>query len=364
MPQLDITAIQNYAGTYRPSILRNITNNLSIAQDVYVIRNLKAPINLWRFRANKGLRPNDTSVEDTSKSSGGFEVRTIIPKTYMKVLKVIPEELRTTFLSEQLDPNAKEYPGGFAGYFWEEQSKEVAEELELSVFDGVDKSSVSAFSAAATYAIGDKVAFDAGEGIEYFEAIAATVAGESPLTAAAKWESANAKVLAKGLGTIIREERTAGKLAGRVTNTGAITSANALTAIDTNMWNAIPEKVKKAKGGVTFYVSFATYNARVAALRAQKANGTYYTEAEIKELKTQIIDSDGRGIIKPCVWMGTSGLIIATVKDNLVMGCNELGDESTFGNTVPLLHGYKTILKNTLAFQIQDLAVLFTNDQD
>lgn len=363
MTQLDTTAIQGYAGTHRPSILRNITNNLSISADVFVIRNLTATKNLWRFRANKGLRPNDTSVEDTSKSAGAFEVRSIVPKVYMKILKIIPEELRDTFFSEQLSPTAKEYPDGFKQYFWEEQSKEIADELELSVFDGVDKSSVAAFSAASTYAIGGKVAFDAGSGIEYFEATAATTAGESPLTAPAKWDNINAKVLAKGLGTIIREERTAGKLAGRVTNTGAITASNALTVIDGTMWNGIPEKVKKAKGGVTFYVSHATYNARVAALRAQKANGTYYTEAEIKELKTQIIDSDGRGTIKPCVWMGTSGMIIATVKDNLVMGCNELGDESTFGNTVPLLHGYKTILKNTLAFQIQDLSVLFTNDQ-
>lgn len=361
MAQLNVTAIQNYAGTYRASILRNIVNNLSIAKDVYVMRNLTAPVNLWRFIANKGLRPNDTSVEDTSKSSGAFALRTISPKTYMKILKVIPEELRPTFFSEQLDPNAKEYPGGFAQYFWEEQAKMVADELETSVFFGVDSSGIAAYSAATVYTAGQKIAFNAGDGIEYWEALVTTTAADSPVSAAAKWENINARVLAKGLGTIIKEERTANNLTGRVTNTGVISSANALEKIDGDMWTAIPTKVRKA--GVIFYVSYKTYDARVKALRAVKDDGTYYTEAEVAELKTKILDSDGQGTIKPCVWMGDTGMVIATVKDNLVMGCDVIGDESTFGNNVPLLHGYKTILKNTLAFQIQDLAVLYTNDQ-
>ncbi|WP_207503818.1 hypothetical protein [Telluribacter humicola] len=360
----DITAIQNYSGQYAPSIIRAITEQLSVADDMYVIRNLTAPRKLWRYVANKGLRPIDTSVEDTTREQGKFSSRTITPKTGMKILKVIPEELRQTFLSEQLDPNAKEYPQGFSQYFWEEQGKALAEEIELNVGDSFDPDDIAAFDAADTYTVGEIVKFtrSATDGEEFFECISATTAAQSPTTHPAKWENANARCVVKGICTIVKEERTAGNLAGNVINTGAITNTNALTVIDGSMWDAIPEKVKKV--GVTFYVSHSVFNKRVKALRQVKNDGTYYTEAEVKELRNQIIDSNGKGVIKACSWMGESQLIIATIKDNLVMGTNQLSDFNSIGKMVETLHGYKTILKMILAFQVQDLSVLFVNDQN
>ncbi len=365
-PVNDITAIQNYSGQYAPSILRALTDPLSIAEDMYVIRDLTAPRKLWRYVANKGLRPIDTSVENTTKSQGKFSVRTITPQVGMKILRVVPEELRKTFFSEQLAPNAKDYPSGFAQYFWEEHAKAISDEIEHNVFDTVNADDVAAFNPATVYAPGARVRFtlSANDGEEFFRCVTATVAGESPSTAPAKWTDANAECVVKGIGTLIKEERTAGNLAGNVINTGAITSANALTKVDGDMWAGIPEKVKRAKGGVVFRMSFNMFNKRVQALRAQKANGTYYTEEEIKQLKYEIIDSDGKGIIKPCIWMNDSQLIIATIDKNLVMGTNQVADKDTFGPLLPFLHGYKTIMKLILAFQVQDLSVLFVNDQN
>lgn len=364
-PLSDISAITGYAGQYTPSILKALTDPLSVMEDMYVIRNLTSPRKLWRYVANKGLRPIDTSVENTTKVQGTFQVRTITPKVAMKLIKVIPEELRPTFLSEQLSPNAKEYPMGFAQYFWDEQAKSINDEIEHNVFDTVDPDTVAAFNAGTAYAVGDRVKFtlNSNDGEEFFRCITITTAAQSPLTHPAKWVECNSECIFEGVGTLIKRERTAGNLAGNVINTGAITNVNALEKIDGDMWAAIPEKVKRAKGGVTFRVSFNVYNKRVKALRAVKDDGTFYTEAEIKELKTQIIDSDGKGTIKPCVWMNESQLVIATVDNNLTMGINQAGDKDTFSKFVDLLHGYKTILKLILSFQVQDLSVLFVNDQ-
>ncbi len=364
-PLSDISAITGYAGQYTPSILKALTDPLSVLEDMYVIRNLTAPRKLWRFVANKGLRPIDTSVENTTKQQGVFKVRTITPKVAMKLIKVIPEELRPTFLSEQLDPNAKEYPMGFAQYFWDEQTKSVNDEIEHNVFDTVDPDTVLDFNAGSVYNPGDRVKFtlNSNDGVEYFKCVTTTTAAQSPTTHPAKWLECNAECIFEGIGTLIKKERTAGNLAGTVINTGALTDANIIGKIDGDMWAAIPEKVKRAKGGVTFRVSFNVYNKRVKGLRKIKDDGTYYTEAEIKELKTQIIDSDGKGIVKPCVWMNDSQLVIATIDNNLTMGINQAGDKDTFSAFVPLLHGYKTLLKLILSFQVQDLSVLYVNDQ-
>jgi hypothetical protein len=364
-PMSDISAITGYAGQYTPSILKSITDELSITNDMYVIRNLTAPRKLWKYVANKGLRPVDTSVENTTKTQGSFKVRTLTPKVAMKLLKVIPEELRPTFLSEQLDPNAKEYPGGFAQYFWDEQSASINDELEHNVFDTVDPDSVSDFNPASVYNPGDRVKFtlNVNDGVEFFRCVTTTTAAQSPTTHPAKWVECNAECLVEGIGTLIKRERTAGNLAGNVINTGSITDTNALTKIDGDMWAGIPDKVKRSKGGVTFRMSYNVYNKRVKALRKVKDDGTYYTEAEIKELKNEILDSDGKGKIKPCVWMNESQLVIATVDNNLTMGINQAGDKDTFSKFVELLHGYKCILKLILSFQVQDLSVLYVNDQ-
>lgn len=361
---LEITAIQNYAGKHAPAIVRSITEALTVMDDLYVIRDLTSPRNLWNFKANKGLRPLDISVENTSKLQGKFGERKITPELAMKFLKVVPEELRKTFLSEGLDPKARDFPPTFAQYFWQEQGKSIAEEINANVFDAVSSETVLDFNPATAYAVGDRVKFtlNSVDGTEYFRCVTITTAGQTPLTHPAKWENANAECIVKGLGTLIKKERTDGNLAGNVISTGAITNSNALDKIDVAMWDAIPDKVKNSPGGVTFYVSSNIYQKRVKALRALKGGGQFYTEEDIKELKPQIQDSDGKGKIKSCSWMNSSQLVIATVDKNLTMGVNQVADSSTFGPFIQGHHGYTTLMKMILAFQVQSLEALYVND--
>lgn len=363
-PKVNITAISGYVGLHLAAVIRAIVESMTVQNDMNVIYNLTAPRILWQFVAGKGLRPVDTSVNGTTKNQGAFSARTITPKVGMKILEIVPEDLRDTFFSEQLKPNAKEYPEGFAEYFWEEQAKALGEEIELNIFDSVDPDTVPAFNPASTYAVGARVQFqlNVNDGVEFFRAIAAIGAGESPATNPAKWTDANAECVVKGIGTIIKAERTAGNLAGNVITTGALTNSNALDKIDTVMWGAIPEKVKRVTGGVTFYMSYNVYNKRKAALRALKGGGNFYSEADLQELMKTIQDSDGRGKVKPCSWMGESQMVIATIDNNLTMGTNVLADITSIGKMIETLHGYKAIMKMILAFQVADLKPLYVND--
>jgi len=94
----DITAINNYAGQYRSEIIGSIVNGLDIVSDITVIRNLRSPRILPKYVGKKGLRPLDTNVLTASGTHGTFSKRTIVPRTAMKIIRVVPEELRKTFL--------------------------------------------------------------------------------------------------------------------------------------------------------------------------------------------------------------------------------------------------------------------------
>jgi hypothetical protein len=355
----DISAISGYAGKFYPQIIRRIFANLDIVKDVNLLRNVTAPRNLWGFNVTDGLRPLDINIEDTNKSNGSFTNRKITPEIVMRILKIIPEELRDTFFSEVLSENAKDLPAEFAEYFWNEIGKSIAAEINNNVYFGVSASTIADFNPAIVYTAGQRMKYKTTEGMEYFQAAQTTIAGDTPISAPSKWTNINNKCLAQGFGTIIAKEITDGKFLN-VTSTGAITQADALTQIDGAMWSGIPDEVKAA--GVTFLMSQATYDKRVKKLRALKEAGSSFTDSEFENSKREILDSEGKGIIKPVTWMRGSGRVIWTIDKNLVMGTNQLPGANPFGPFIPNLQSYKTIMKLILCFQIADLRYAGSND--
>lgn len=359
MALTDIAAIEGYAGKYYQKIIRKIMSKLDIATDIKLLRNVTAPKNLWGFDATEGLRPLDYNVEDTNKGNGSFTARKIVPEIAMRIIKIIPEELRDTFFSEVLSENATDLPSEFAEYFWDQIIKTIYAEINNNCYFGVSPDSISAFNSATVYTVGQRMKFSTTEGVEYFEALSTTTAGETPLSAPAKWKNVNNKCLAEGFGTIIAKEIAATKLTN-VTITGALTVANILDAVDGAMWDAIPDEVKEV--GVKFYMSKATYAKRVKALRAKKEAGSTFTDSEFEDSKREITDSEGKGTIVPVSWMRGSGRVIWTIDDNLVMGTNQLPGANPFGNFVKGLQHYRTIMKIILCFQICDLRYIGVND--
>ena len=120
----------------------------------------------------------------------------------MKIIEVLPEELRKTFLSEGLAANAPTYPGGFAQYFWEEQKKTLTAEINDEFYLSVDPEAIADYVASSSYTVGQRVAF----GTDFFECAASATANQSPTANPEKWTNINGKCLGDGLGTIINAE--------------------------------------------------------------------------------------------------------------------------------------------------------------
>lgn len=361
----DISAINNYGGMYFRNIMGSVYDGITLAENAYVYNNLTAPQKLWRYDATDGMRPLDTNVEDTGRSQGAFSVQSIEPRPFMKILKIIPEELRKTFLSEQLQVNAREYPGGFAEYFWSEQAKRAAREINQNSYFGIDPETVAAYNSGTAYAVGDKMKFDkgAGEGIEYWQCVTITSAGQTPVTHASKWLNINNRCLAKGWGTWIAEGIVDTSIVP--ITLGSLTISNAFDKIDTEFYQAIPEEIRDNVDKIEILCSGATFEKRRQHLLTKFPNSP---EIMVKEGNTsgKIWGSDGRDEVKKVSWMRNSNRLIANItvdgKKNLVMGVDRLPDMTAIGKTIDTLHGYKTVMKGILAYQIADRSKLFVSE--
>ncbi|MCA0231591.1 MAG: hypothetical protein LCH91_14055 [Bacteroidetes bacterium] len=360
MALTNVQAIQNYQGQHTPKILKTLYNSISITSTpgIRIVSNLTVDKILWGYTALNGLQPNNPNIEDTDLKDGSLILRSISPRKAMKILKVNSEEFADTFLYEGQRDLTREHPPLFAEEYWRNQMEKVGEEVEVNAFYMKDKSVATAFNAGSTYAVGDVVVFGPLE--QYYKCTSATSAGQSPTTHPAKWQWASNQYICDGWGTVLKKEIANSQLS--VTVTGAITNTNALDKIDGVMWAAVPELMRQK--GVKFYMSNDVYEKRQKHLRAKKDAGAFYTEGDLATSKEYIIDSGRRGQIVPVNWLGTSQRVIVTLDNNMVMGTNSLDSMGVWGNRVDTLHGFKTIMKFTLAFEFDDLRYLIVNDQE
>src|SRR5690606_3995235 len=107
---VDTSALQSYGGKFGKQLLMQTLNGLDIAQDITVIRNLRAPRHLPKLTVGAGLRPHNTAVETADNPGRAWSSRTISPREAMKIFEVIPSQYRDTFMSEMLAPGALREP--------------------------------------------------------------------------------------------------------------------------------------------------------------------------------------------------------------------------------------------------------------
>lgn len=358
-PQQDITAINNYAGQYATQITTSIFNDLDIANDLDLITNLTAPRKLPKYKANAGLRPFNVDVTTPDGQAGTMTQRTITPKTAMKILNVIPEELRKTYLSEQLKANARDYPAGFAQYFWEEQVNMIKAEINDNAYLGVNSEDVVAYNAGTAYNVGDRMFYADNS---FYSCLVATSAAQTPVSHPAKWLKVNGSSIAKGLGVIIAEEY-AGLPSRNKIATGTIDATNAFDKVYA-FYLGLPEAIRK-KGGIIRCSQGLLDNYNQHAL-TKFTNGTSFLD--IKNSNGQIIGktvmgSDGKFMLQPASWMSGSKRLIVDINKNLKMGTDVTADFTSVTKVVEHVHGYYAKLQMILAYQIADLDVLFVNDQ-
>ena len=349
----------NYAGQYDSRIRLSIFNDLDIANDLDLITNLTSPRILPKYSANGGFRPYDVDVTDPDGQAGAFSQRTIDPRTGMKILRIIPEELRKTFLSEGLRASAKDFPASFAQYYWNTQIKKMRSEVNDNAYFGVDGQAVTPYNPATAYSLNDRVKFAK----DYYQCIVPTSAGQAPDTTPAKWQKANASSVAKGLGIIIREEYAGLPTRNKIA-TGTLDMTNTFDKV-TNFYLNLPEAIRNV-GGVIRCARGTYDNYNMSALN-KFVNGTSFLDVKNAAgniFGKAIIGSDGKWVLQPASWMSGSKRLIVDLDHNLKMGTDLTSDFSAIANVVPFIHGATCKFQNILAFQISDLEVLFVNDQE
>ncbi len=351
MTKTAVAEIAKFIGQYDKQLVSQVLNDLDFVKDMRVIRN--ASLNgtlLPKMTVAKGARPLDLNVTSRSGNHREFSGRKLYVYTGMKIISIIPEELERSFLSDMLEPGAKQIP--FAQWIWMKEMEKLKSEINDNFYLSTYQGDAEEFDSGATYASGDYVKF--GAELDIYKATASTTSGQSPTTHPSKWTKVNELVISDGPGTIIAAEISGSNLTP--ISTGALTSSNALDKIEL-IYNGMTPAHRKLGGELS--LSHANY--RNYLLHERSVFGNQATPDLANGPKT--VYGDPKWIIKPRTWMGTSGRVIATQKDNMVFGTNIESDMGKIAKSVETLHGSDHVIKWRQGFEISDLETFYCNDQ-
>ncbi len=352
-PATDITAIKGYIAKQDKTLIHQMLNELDIVKDLTVIRNVREPRDLNKMTVDDGVRPLNLDIE---KAKGGrkWTKRQLMPQRAMKIIKMIPEELRETWQSEMLDINAQEVP--FAAWVWDKEFAKIAEEINDNFYYSKYAGVVEEFSAATVYGTGDLVYFN--EIIYKMIDVVNTTAGQSPATHPAKWQDVDNQVICDGPHELIEKALTAEGLLTVATGTFNDTTAYGYVQ---GMWKNVKEAHRNKK--MVAYVSIDVAMDIATNQNKLFGSGVGIAGVDIEGRKPFTLRNTTLTIM-PCTWMKASRRIIITMPGNLVVGMNQVADANKVGKVVETLHGYRAIVKFMIGCQFRDLEVLYVNDQD
>jgi hypothetical protein len=347
----DFAAITKWAGDNDKTIIGQMLNGLDFVNDVDVRRSVSSHgILLPKMVVNGGNRPLNTDVTSPKGTNRTFSGRKLFVNPGMKIIRVIAEEARKTFMDRGLDPKATDIP--FAQWVWEQEFNKIQSDINDNTYLSVSQGGAAAYAAGTAYTAGDYMTYTDNS---VYKCVTNTTAGQTPVSHAAKWLEVDALVISEGWGTIIAAEITASALP--VTTTGAITSSNALDKLEL-MYNDMTVAHRK-KGGI-FLLSPDNYRDYVKHEQTVFPN---VNDQNMGDGKKFIYGTAKKWEVKEASWMGESGRVIATQKNNLVFGTYMADDANKIANIVPTLHGYDAIVKWLQGCQICDLEALYVNDQ-
>ncbi len=353
-PKTAVTAVTKFAGQFSKTLLMQTLNGLDVFSQLKVDRNVSRHGKLLpKITVNAGMRPLDTDVDRNKGVERTLGGRKLFVNDCMKIFRFVPEEVIETYMSDMLAPGAKVIP--FAQFFWQAEMQKLASEINDNFYLSSFHGDAAAFDASATYADGDYVKYTL-DGYNYFyQANAATTAGQSPITTTAKWDLVNSVVCFDGPGTILSAEITDSNITPIVT--GALTNTNAYTKTE-DMYDVIPVAVRNKGGKIRMsHDVFRKY------LKDERAKYSPIAYPGMGNEKKEIYGDGGKWMIEPATWMGGSQRIIFDSQgQNLCAGTNLAGTPGVT-KSVETLHGTDNVAKFTLGSQIADLEVLFVNDQ-
>lgn len=293
---IDVSALTSAFVEFGGKIFMKNVNEWVVDPHTPVYKGIKKPYVLPKLKADGGPRPY-RAADDTTNNGASFTDRTLTVYQSKWDYDVDPEVFRNKYLA-----NNDEVP--FYQFIIDQVAKEYLGKINDSVLWLGDYN--GAGSAAAD--------------------------------------------IATGWGTIIADEITA--LTLTPVATGALSSANAVTKVE-QLAAALPAWMK-SRDVVIFcsWTNFENYRTHYRTLNSfgfqPRANGQYYVDgyANIK--------------LRPVSWLGTSGRIVATVADNMIIGTDA---DSITVDATKRRNIIEVRQMMPIGLQIADLEAIVVNDQ-
>jgi hypothetical protein len=355
---VDVSALAAYPGEYEQQLFSTLINSLDIAQDIMVMPNVKNKVNMTKLTVGNGARPY-SATHEPGAGDLDYTPRVLSVSVGKRDLLIEPEAFRATFMAKMVGPGsgASKMDIPFAQYVWTEVMKSLARELNDEVaFFGLDSSdiTITAFATGGSgYAVGDYVTFGTAPK-RWYKCIATAADTESPATHPAKWQDVTARVITRGLGTLIVDEIADSNLAA--TATGVVNSGATALAAFKKLFRAHSDAYKKA--GLITFCSYTDYEYLLDGL----TETTKYTKEDASAGFVYLPETGKKNIIKPATWMNGSRRLICTPAENLILGTDLLSDLNDI-SVIPDVYTLKTGIKFVLGFQIRDLSAIKVGDQ-
>ncbi len=354
----DLQALTAYSGKYQQALLGKLYRQLTLDADgIQVIPNVKNTLTLGRLAVGKGWKPYSGKF-NSSDGQLKYTDRALTVQPAQRDIEIEPEKYRTTWLSEFVPgtSSANDLTIPFAQFTWQEIMNESAQEIVEMLYYGKGKAAFATYSAGTAYNVGNLVAFvNTAEQNEtqYYKCIAATSAGQSPLTTAAKWTRVDNLAITKGFGAVFTDAIN-NEGFNAIVSTGAITSTTAYDQF-TSVWRALPEQIKMKGALIYCSVNSLEYLMDDYESKVKK----YF---DVVDNIVYLGKTNQKCILKPVSWLSGSSRLIATPAKNLVLGTDALSDMNTIRN-IPQHYSLQTSMKVLLGTQVRDLDVLVLNDQ-
>ena len=310
--QQDANALEAYVGAYHPQLISTLVNSFSMTNHVTPMYGIKGSLELTKIAIKdgvRGFRNQFDAVSDDLQFSG----RRIYTHLYKRDFLLDSTEFRNTWMSQYRKNEALgEIP--FVEHIAKTLNKRIASEVNNFTYNGVqgDKSSV--------------------------------------------------RTTANGYGTLIKnaisDENNVTGTGLLPVATGLITANNAVSKVEL-MLEAMPECYMDDEG-YNLYMSPNLW--RKYRLDYRERYGKYIPEGSTESMYYLDTALDKVKIV-PCTWMGASQRIIATPRENLVIG---LDGEGLLDNVSTFYHHELCEWRTSFAmgFEFCDLEAMRVNDQD
>lgn len=358
----DLSALAAYGGDYKQELFGKLYRGLTAAKDLTLVEDVKNKVNLTGIEIGNGVKPG-TGVFKPKDGDVKFTPRVLEVEEFQRDIQIFPKKYRTSFMAAMRGrgENAKNKKIPFAEYMWQQIMLQMASQInKRTIYFGVGKAGFGVFDAGAAYQVGDRIQFAHADGeIEYWQAVAATTAGQTPATHPAKWIKRNADAICEGFEPKIKGGINSGEI--NPVTTGVINSASGAYAHFKKIWRAQDEEIRDDETKwVPTFCSYTDYDFLTDDVEDKVGK---YTETDKDTGIKYLRGTERRNPIIPVLWLSGSRRLINAPADEMLIGTDLKSDLNNI-NTIEQMYYIDAGITGVLGTQIRDLSKIRVSDQN